>query len=252
MEEDGNWAKQMRPDVALKITVGNKIFAFAIDAKYRRYEEQPVEEREKKKFGEDIGNKFNVDLLGTAKMQYLNGLGIHAAFVVHSDPKEQFTFWGGDRLFDNNMPHRERAIGLAEFWPGHRFGAVFASPLQPDNIQQLLKCILMYHCELHDICWNCRKRLCLENGGARLDWKKKPQGMSEQEAIAKLRKGGVVYYQCPDCDAFWIRQMCFGKGHLLIKLGRESFHTFSKNRPGNPWLNICPKCGSDLSVDYEA
>jgi len=76
--------------------------------------------------------------------------------------------------------------------------------------------------------------------------------MAEQEAIARLGKGGAVYYQCPDCGDFWIYQICFGKGHPLIKLGWESFHAFSKNHPEKPWLNICPECGSDLPHDYEA
>jgi hypothetical protein len=257
MGNNGHWSK-LWPDIWLEILVDrNRALKFAIDAKMRRYGSQAIDtlgDRDKvaKKYGVDLDTVFKVDLLGTAKREYLNGLGLTAAFIIHSDPDPRYTFWGA--MPYEHLPERERRMGIASYWPGHKFGAVFASPTQPRYIYRLLKCILMYHCGLHDICWNCRKRTTFENGGARLDWKAKPKSMSEKQAIAVLnanaRRGGAVYYVCPDCGTSWIFQRCLGRGHPLIKLGDDSFHARSRKYPMKPWRNLCPQCGSDYPEGY--
>jgi hypothetical protein len=261
MGNNGRWSR-LQPDIWLGIVVdGNRALKFAIDAKTRRYGSQTIEDtfgdkdKVAKKYGVDLDTVFKVDLLGTAKLEYLNGLGLTAAFIIHSDPDPdpQYTFWGG--MPYEHLPEQERMKGKASYWPGHRFGAVFASPTRPSNIHRLLKCILMYHCGLYDICWNCRKRMTFENGSARIDWKAKPKRMTEKQAIAELNakayRGGVVYYRCPDCGAFWIFQRCLGQGHPLIKLGDESFHAQSRKYPTKPWRNLCPQCGSDYPEGYD-
>jgi hypothetical protein len=215
----------LTPDVMIVVTARGKQFRFALDAKYRRYETQSTRNRdERAKY--PVDTVFELDLLGTAKMKYMNASGCDAAFVLHSDPDPRFTFWGSEPLPVN--PHRERYF-KQPYWPAHRFGAIHASPVQSQNLERLLRCLLMYHAKVEDVCWPCRYKLTVANGG-----------------ITKNAEWVGDYYQCPDCGRFWIGTVCHGsEHHRLIKMGKDSFH---KTKPGQDWQCICPACGDELKT----
>jgi hypothetical protein len=222
---DGHWIRNgLTPDMTMELrsSYEETPCRFVMDAKYHRYSQQKnhyLDERRKYA----LESVFDLELLGYAKMKYLDGLSSTAAFIVHSDPDPDYTTFG-DSSFAI-LPVRERGFGSVEWWPGHRVGAIYASPWQLMYLERLLKCFLMYHAGIEDVCWNCRKVLTKENGGR--TWQPDTQG---------------DYYQCPDCGRFWIGQVCQNRyeHHRLIKMGRESFH---KTLPGKDWQCVCPVCG---------
>ncbi len=257
-----DWQDKLTPDISVVAKVNDKVFRFIIDAKYRSYDVQCVESKEMELYRTD--DTFATDVLGIAKTKYLNGLAcdehdVQATFIVHTDQGQKWTFWGGER-FRQRAPLREEALealGHPAYWPGHTFGAVFATPLLPDNLSVLLKCFLMYHAELYNICWNCGKRLTVDNGGAT------PSGVevADKQVLRKIVEGienrlyirGAVYYHCPDCNEFWVLQRCYGpEHHPILKFGDQSFHAGSRTHPDNKWLNICPQCGSDLPAENKS
>ena len=152
---------------------------FALDAKYRRYSEIRVKEKEARKFG--YRHQWECDALGHAKQKYRDGYGYDAAWIVHSDPA--YTFFGGGKF--PTAPHREAKAGLS-LYPGHTYGAVYAVPFETANLETLLRCLLMYHAGWYDICWTCRKRLSPKPG----------------TGIAG------VYYQCEEGHDFWVKSNC--------------------------------------------
>jgi hypothetical protein len=232
--ESGDWTKnQLTPDIVLQLQLPNEetSFMFVMDAKYRRYDkQQSVSEKDRKKYG--VENGFDLDLFGTTKMKYSDELSSTAAFIIHSDPDPKFTTFGDNKF--TTLPARERISGATEWWPGHKIGAIFVSPVQLTHLERLLRCFLMYHAGFEDVCWSCRKVLTKDNGG--LTHQPGWQG---------------DYYQCPDCGRFWIGQVCQNRyeHHRLIKMGRESFH---KTLPGKDWQCICPVCGDSPSWESPA
>lgn len=94
----------------------------------------------------------------------------------------------------------------------------------------MLRCILVYHARLDDVCWTCRSRVPAE------------QVNNEGEATGK---GVGALYRC--CDRFWIVTNCTGdprgttiRKHYLVKYGRDSFH---RTKEEDPWSCVCPECG---------
>jgi hypothetical protein len=216
---NGNW-KFLTPDITLKIKAGASTKNFALDVKYRNYESLKnkfQDQREKYK----IGTTFELDLLGTAKMKYHDGIGYDVAFVLHSDPNPIYTIFGAEPF--KPAPHRQRN-DKNEWWPRHEVGAVCITPSHSKELDKLLRCFLMYHMGVVDICWNCHSLLT------------KGHGMTEYESYVGN------YFQCPDCGEFWISQRCGNKNghHRLVKMGKSSFH---KTSPQNDWNCTCPACG---------
>jgi hypothetical protein len=209
------------PDVVIETEHEGRKHMFALDAKYRNYADQPLLVREAKKY--DVVSNYEIDVLGTAKQKYLDGIGYDAAFVVHSDSGQGYTYFG-ETTFEP-IPHRERAAGLPGH-AGHRYGAVYAAPRRTRNLEKLLKCLLMYHAGWYDICWTCRRRLVPETGE---QWQ--PAGRVS------------TYFQCKYGHGFWAISHCAGKRHRLIKIGADSFHQVARD---DVWNCTCPECGGQL------
>lgn len=213
------------PDIVIETEGNGAVCTFALDAKYRRYASQPLSKADAEKC--QVSTTFEADVLCTAKQKYLDGMDYDAAFVVHSDPQSEYTYFG-ERKFPVT-PHRERLAGLRAY-ADHRYGAIYAVPLKTRNLERLLKCLLMYHAGWCDICWSCRRRLL---PGTEEQWA--PEG--------KVSK----YYQCKNGHGFWAVSHCRA-GHTLIKLGEDSFH---KIEPDDVWNCTCPKCGDRLGSKQE-
>lgn len=220
---NGNWTI-LTPDITLTLQTGAQTKKIALDVKYRNYADMKyVSEKDKKYM---VDTPFEVDLFGTAKMKYLNGLECDASFVLHSDANHQYTVFGKEPL--KPTPLRERANG--EWWPGHKIGAVCVTPSHQKGLDSLLRCFLMYHVGLVSVCWNplCHSVLVEGNGMTKSNYK-------------------GDYYQCPDCGEFWISQHCRGpQHHHLVKMGKDSFHRFL---PNNEWSCVCPACGDQFTAD---
>lgn len=269
----GDWKHSLRPDVLLTIKYDGHEYSFALDAKYRSYDKPCVGKSELQLYGVD--NSFDHDVLGVAKMKYLDVLNLMAAFIVHTDNRPQYTFFGQEPFhctperqavaIEKGVLQRHRWSKLAreadfnidqegKVWPEHRFGAICATPLQPGNLHKLLKCFLMYHARIVNVCWHCRKRLTVENDGAHTEPSRDRDVRElsverEQDQVTRIEKGqiqGAVYYLCPYCGDFWVLQRCYGQKHPLMKLGTDSFHAPSRIQSGEVWVNLCPACGSDL------
>jgi hypothetical protein len=223
--QNGDWA-HLQPDITLIFQGGGLIKKIALDVKYRNYLNQEYVFAEDRELYE-VNTVFEADLLGTAKMKYHNGLGYDAAFVLHSDSRPEYTFFGGVPF--HTMPLREKNLGVKEWWPGHKVGAVGITPSHSKNLDDLLRCFLMYHMKLVSVCWNpsCHSVLSIENGGM----KKQPGYQGD-------------YYQCPHCGEFWVGQVCSGPlHHHLVKMGKDSFHKVSAQ---NEWNCVCPVCGDQF------
>jgi hypothetical protein len=220
LHESKNWTEELNPDIVMIIKSPRGTKRIVLDAKYRNYAAQSGYERDKQvKFG--VNNCFELDLFGTAKMKYLDALGFDASFILHSDRNPIYTVFGSEPF--DSTPERELKLNES-YNPAHRIGAIYMSPSNLNNLEKLLRCILMYHSGIEEICWPCQNQLTVENGG-----------LTKHEGY----KGD--YYQCTDCGRFWIGTHCGNNSlHRLIKLGSESFH---KTIKGNDWLCICPKCG---------
>lgn len=222
IQPGGKWARQLTPDIVLDLEwpARQERFKLVLDAKYRRYAEvPPVRFEQKRQFG--VETPFEEDLFGVGKMKYYDALCPAAAYILHSDPDPQYTVLGNDRLAV--APLRERSLGMQGWWPGHRIGAICVTPKRLDHLEQVIRCFLMYHAGLVDVCWRCGRVLTEEN-----------EGRSRQPGW----QGD--YYQC-GCGNFWIVQVCQNRAHhTLIKLGRDSFH---RTMPGNVWQCVCPECG---------
>ena len=220
-----NWYK-LTPDATMLIQTEKHKKKIALDMKYRNYANQRNNYLDKRQKYQ-VDSVFGLDLLFTSKMKYLNGLDLDAAFFLHSDPDSQYTTFGEEPLYKN--PHREEKLGI-KYWPAHQVGAIGLTPHHPDALDKLLRCILMYHAELESVCWNQGCHISLAQGN----------GMEKQPG----RKGD--YYQCTTCGDFWIRQRCRNQHHMLIKMGRGSFHKIS---PRNDWSCTCPACGDSYDND---
>lgn len=210
----------LTPDMTMIIQTGSITKKFVLDIKYRNYIKQRTSEGDKQR-KYNVHSLFELDLLGTAKMKYLNGLEYDAAFCVHSDPNKIYTTFGAEPFFA--APLREREL-QETYYPAHQVGAIYITPHHQENLDKLLRCFLMYHIGLEAICWSCHLQLTEENNG-----------MKKQSKL----KGD--YYQCPECGQFWIGQNCgHPQHHRLIKMGRNSFHKISAE---NEWNCSCPACG---------
>ena len=219
--KNGNW-KKLTPDITLTLQAGGVFKKFALDAKYRNYSSQTFAYPEDR-LKYQVDTWFDVDLFGTAKMKYHNALEYDVSFILHSDPNPEYTIFGEEPF--KPTPLRERASG--EWWPGHKIGAVCVTPSQQKGLDSLLRCFLMYHVRLVQVCWNPLCHLLLTEGS----------GMTKQPGY----KGD--YYQCPGCGEFWIGHFCGNKTqhHRLVKMGKSSFHKIS---PQNEWNCTCPACGN--------
>ncbi|MEM4724022.1 MAG: nuclease domain-containing protein, partial [Candidatus Hadarchaeum sp.] len=216
------------PDVVIETEHKGRTHRFALDAKYRDYDRQPLFQTDAIRWG--LETNFDVDVLGTAKGKYLDGMGYDAAFVVHSDADSRFTYFGEGPF--QTVPHRERTAKRLPAFAGHRYGAVYAAPGKTSKLELLVKCLLMYHAGWYDVCWTCRRRLLPETGE---QWK----------PIGKVS----TYFQCQYGHGFWAISHCAGSRHRLIKLGCDSFH---RTKPDDVWHCECPECGGDLSSLHTA
>jgi PD-(D/E)XK nuclease superfamily len=224
----------LRPDVSLSISVDKgKKHLFALDAKYRSGIDLPDYLPEKKKI---YGTLFNVDLLGTAKTDYLDKLDSAMSFILHSDEKEQ-QYWGERPLAAHGIvrPNQE-----PDHQPvGHRFGAVLLKPgfKGRNTLKKLLRMVLMYHLKISDICWTCGSQVS-------------PQPVNEKGEASFFGKGRA--YQC--CDQFWVVSNCQGlpktktpqAKHYLVKWGNQSFHATEAD---DHWACICPECEDRFGSD---
>lgn len=222
--ENGDWY-YLTPDITIIIQTGNLTKKIALDVKYRNYAQMSPYKYAEKRTEFKVDSDFELDLLGIAKMKYLNGLDYDAAFFLHSDPSPKYTTFGAEPFYA--APLREKGLHTT-YYPAHRAGAICITPKNDENLDKLLRCFLMYHAGLESICWSCHTQLTEGNGGI-----KKQSG----------RQGD--YYQCPECGEFWIGQVCGGpEHHRLIKMGKDSFHKFSAQ---NEWSCTCPACGDSFS-----
>ena len=216
----------LKPDLLVEIsTSGQKPMRFALDAKYRRYGQQYASHKEQLVYG--VSTKFEADMLGTAKMKYRDGLGSQAAFIVHSDPDPRFGFWGS-KPWDKtpageNTPH----------YPGHHFGAVFAAPRDLGGLEMLINCLLMYHMQIEDVCWPCRRTVAPIEDLPPPRWDPRTQREVRRASLGNC-------YQCPDCQRFWVRTFCQRNKHYLVKMGTQTFHD---PKPRVPGMYACPQCG---------
>ncbi len=204
-------ASQLRPDIYLEVTDSNtgRRYSFAIDAKYHSYPGYYMRE-EREKHG--VSTVFDLDLLVTAKEKYYKKLGCNAAFVVHSDSNINYTYWGGN------------LYKPGDDWPDHRYGAVFAKPSDTSNLRKLLKCFLMYHVGIEDICWLCRSEIYPKTTSERSERVYDAEhNYYERQTVQKPLRGSK--YECLICQQSWMRQWCSGKGkHKLLKIGADTFH----------------------------
>ena len=218
-----------RPDLHLCFEYKSASYHFVLDAKYRDYNQQ----------GAAI---FQKDVIGVAKKKYLEQLVFEgqkprASFIIHSDPKGKYTFWGGKHHPDF----------VQEKLPNHQYGAVSVTPTDTQNIDRLLKCFLMYHMGIHNVCWACRQQIV---------------------PAQPPRVFGDVY-QCSTCPARWVDTWCDNAfcqkeasstsaqakykpkdadsfRNTILKFSTDTdVDTFHK-RVGvdNQWWYFCPHCGS--------
>lgn len=218
VESTSGESRQFKPDIWLTFRVdGSSPFEVALDAKYRRYGVPLAELREVDRTrAEKYGSFYLSDLKGTAVNKYYRALRSVASFVLHTDEGSQYEYWG------------ERPLTPGGPSVAHRYGSI---PVRPNaagerNLRKLVRCVLMYHLRLDDLCWSCGQRLSGKRvyGGHR----------------------GLVY-QC-DCGdpTFWVISQCRGhRKHRLIKLGTESFHAI---HPERPFDCGCPECGDRMDM----
>jgi hypothetical protein len=207
-----------QPDVFLEFEGRSAVrHRFAIDAKYRNYRSEQLQQRYRKDLLDTGSNSvYEWDLLHTAKRKYLDDLDCQAAFIVHSD-LETPDYWGGD---DHVRPGTPDPLPRITEFPGHRYGSIGLVPERTTPLVTLLRCMLMYHMGIVDICWKCRRRVRREKNERRVGW----------------------HYLCDSCSLFWIETWCFGEvKHPLIMFGRQSFH---ETKPSDDWFSKCPKCGA--------
>ena len=235
-------ASNLRPDIYLEVTdsrTSNKAkpFMFAIDAKYHSYPGFYMRpEREK----HGVDTVFDLDLLIIAKEKYHGKLGCDAAFVVHSDANEEYTYWGGRPypLVKNGSQSKAR-----DFWPEHHYGAVFSNPSNTRNLRRLLNCFLMYHVDIEGICWSCRREVEPQQkfySGPLSCYQYDDAGnkVGVDTIYTELKLVGREYH-CADCQRSWTRTWCRDdKEHKLYKIGGDSFHS----RDGLGHM-ICATCG---------
>ena len=235
-------ASRLRPDIYLEVTDSKadnlaEPLTFAVDAKYRKY---PGYYYQAERHRHGVDTVFDLDLLITAKEKYHERLGCDAAFVVHSDPHGSYEDWGGGPDKQNHWPG-----------PEHHYGAVPANPSNTNSLRKLLKCFLMYHMGIENICWSCRSEV------------KERKDLSKPNPIPTLQydEAGRVTgihsvdigrkpighdYICGDCQRSWIRTWCSNAQfsledrmleHKILKIGADNFH--ASNQKGT----ICPSCG---------
>lgn len=225
----------LRPDLFIKITdsaQAGKIMFFAIDAKYHSYPGYYMKpEREK----HGVSSVFDLDLLVIAKEKYHKRLQCNAAFVVHSDSNGDFTDWG-------DKPCKQK-----DQWPmEHRYGAVFANPSDTSNLRKLLKCLLMYHMDIENICWSCRCEVKSTDKSVTNFTQHTQYEDGVPVGTAQVPEGQRLVgrnYVCTNCFRSWYRTWCSNplanNDHTILKLGLDSFHS----RDGSGHM-ICPTCGN--------
>ncbi len=235
-------ACRLRPDVCLEVTDRHdnapKRFTFAIDAKYRNY---PGYYYRKERELHGVDTVFDLDLLITAKEKYYERLGCDAAFVIHSDCNKNYEDWGGGSSKQNSWPR-----------PEHHYGAVFSNPSNTQNLRKLLKCFLMYHMDIKNICWSCRSEIEERNVLSKSNWVEEEQYDELGHRIGTHKKDNgrqpVGYdYLCNQCQHSWTRTWCMNtdidledrkREHRILKIGNDIFH--DKSIKGC----ICPSCGN--------
>ena len=241
-------SSHLRPDVHLEICFEERrgaettaphyttrCFQFAFDAKYRRYEAMKGAGPQSEEVEKYNGSHYFLDLLGTARKKYFEGLDSNAAFVVHSDPHWE-SYWGEKPVEDLSGGETQPE---AEGFVDHRFGSIFSTPDENGEgirrVERMLRCVLMYHCKIDEYCWTCGERVA-------------PKQVTKRGEESQNGKG--LLYQC--CDRFWIVTNCTGdeKGnkHRLVKFD-DSFHAIDE-KEDSKWSCICPKCG-DLFGDKQ-
>jgi hypothetical protein len=241
-----------KPDIFIKIRIDGQEKNYVFDAKYRNYKSQDA------KYNKESGETFREDVIDTAKNKYLEGLGLTASFILHSDP--DFDYWGEipfsnyiHEKFQQNTPDNSHYVG-------HKYGAIQFIPnsdnSDDNNIQleRIIRLLLQYHQSVYlDTCIFCGYKL--EYGKDILNPEinnpkrfEKDQKESIRGIFYKGNSFGRVFCGCPKCGNFWIIQRCKGEHHRLLKFD-HTFHRRS-NRPehAGKWMFICPECGSDPSA----
>lgn len=234
---------RLRPDIYLEVTDSkisdrHKPFMFAVDAKYHSYPGFYMRP-EREKYGVDT--VFDLDLLITAKEKYHGKLGCDAAFVVHSDANERYTYWGGRPYKQGDRWPLDKQ---GNRWPlDHHYGSVFANPSDTSNLRRVLKCFLMYHIDIESICWSCRREI-----ESREKFYSGPQKHYQYDVNGNKVGVDTVYveqkligreYHCGYCQSLWMRTWCSNdREDKIYKIGLDSFHS----RDGSGRM-ICPTCG---------
>ncbi|MBD2655251.1 hypothetical protein H6G45_17530 [Synechocystis sp. FACHB-383] len=235
-----------KPDIFIKIRIDGQEKNYVFDAKYRNYKSQDA------KYNKKSGETFREDVIDTAKNKYLEGLGLTASFILHSDPG--FDYWGEvpfsnyiQEKFQENIYHDSRCVG-------HKYGAIQFIPnsdnSDDNNIQleRIIRLLLQYHQDIHlDKCIFCGYKL--EYGKDILNPGINSLRKFEKESIDGIfyqsNFSGRVFCSCPQCSDFWIIQRCYGKHHKILKFD----HTFHRHSDWpeykGKWMFICPECGSD-------
>ena len=243
VDNEGQGRKNRResyynPDIWLEVARGRgETHRFALDPKYYNFEEASHKKKELEYFGfskDRFGSLFFLELLVTAGAKYHCGAGASAAYILHSDSRERYTYWGGSRastLPNFQYPNFETIPKAEQFDPtkftNHCYGAVYAVPANANSVfRRLLRCFFMYHMEIYNVCFSCRKKLIPE----RVPHKRNAESFGVGES-----------YHCPSCQDFWVTSRC-QRGHPLLKFGDESFH---ETESGRPWKCRCPRCGDD-------
>lgn len=238
----------LTPDIKLKVIVNGTENIYYLDAKYKNYQTQGVQE-------------FLQNVFCVAKCKYLGRLNSKASFILH--PDLGFDFWGEVPLevfikdkfnsdvqnkVSNTCPNpKSSCSSWGNFSPyiGHKYGAIALTPGAKANTQisKLIKLIFQYHGNLLATCLNCGCEAITELNWTMLDWTKEQKQRSKESIIRGTSKSGAALYcSCPQCGDFWVKQRC-GNNHKLLKFS-DSFHKRS-NPDSKSWIYSCPECGGD-------
>lgn len=213
----------LRPDIKLKTIINNQENIYFLDAKYKNYQAQGVEE-------------FSRDVIGVAKSKYLERLSAKASFILHPDLK--FDFWGEIpfKIFIKESQNADKTEYIA-----HKYGAIALIPGVNADIQinKFIRLIFQYHDNLCTTCLNCGCEAKKQTSWIPTRW-------SDEKLEREIIRGnvnGAIYCSCQQCGEFWVVQRCQGNHHLLLKFS-NSFHKRSDLYP-NSWVYMCPECGND-------
>lgn len=206
----------LRPDYLFKVTAGETVKFFILDAKYRNYEQQ------RKKYG------FYKDLREICLNKYIQlikkatGKEISMSFIVHSDKTQISSNFLGKYVLYN---------GATTDLNGERqqIGAFYLLPETKNkfnqseiNLSLFFKMMFEYFMEKWQICWEC--------------------GSNDVEKKEFLTGRYKKYHlRCNKCKAFWVKNHCAKckTTHTMLIKHAINYHV----EQDGTWYVCCPKCG---------